>query len=50
MVANESNQNKKKCISASTDSILMMLISNYTFSGMLRQCVRSFDKLEFIIA
>ena len=50
MVANASNKNKKQCISASTDSILIMLISNYTFSGMLRQCVRSLDRLEVIIA
>ena len=50
MTANASNQNKNWCISASTDSILMMLISIYTFSGMLRQCVRSLDMSEVIIA
>ena len=50
MAANASNQNKKWCISASTDSIFMMLISIYTFSGMLRQYVRSLDRLEVIIA
>ena len=52
MAANVSNQKKKYWISASrpTDSILVMLISNYTFSGMLRQCVRSLDRLEVIIA
>ena len=33
-----------------TDSTLVMLISKYTFYGMLRQCARSLDRLEVIIA
>ena len=44
------NQNKRYCISASTDSIFMMYISNYTFSGKLRQWLRSLVGLEVIIA